>query len=277
MPTPSDRAAYIDAQIKSLEQANPIREPVLRSIIAALHLAPGSQGLDIGCGIGLPTWLLAEATGSDSRVTGVDISPELLAYARNRIKSLAGADRITFKEGDMRGLPFSDNTFDWVWSADCVGYPAGDLSTVLKEIARVVRPGGLFAILAWTSQQVLPGYAMLEARLSATCSAYAPFLNDQHPESHFMRALRWFSAAGLTDVTARTFVGDIQAPLSAEYRTALASLFKMLWDETQLAVATADQLEYRRLCRAESPDFILNLPDYYAFFTYTVFSGRISK
>lgn len=276
MPATSDQAA-IAAQIRSLEQANPLREPTLRSIIAALKLARGSEGIDIGCGIGLQTLLLAEATGPASHVTGVDISADLLAYAQNRIKSLAGADRITFREGDMRSLPFPDDAFDWAWSADCVGYPAGDLLPVLKEITRVVRPGGIVAILAWTSQQLLPGYPMLEARLNATCSAYAPFFQGKSPESHFLRALHWFLEAGITEAAARTFIGEVQAPLSPECRTALASLFEMLWGVAQPAASESDRLEYGRLCRAESPDFILNLPEYYAFFTYSMFSGKVSK
>jgi demethylmenaquinone methyltransferase/2-methoxy-6-polyprenyl-1,4-benzoquinol methylase len=190
---------------------------------------------------------------------------------------LLGADRITFREGDMRSLPFLADTFDWVWSADCVGYPAGDLLPVLKEIVRVVRPGGTVAILAWTSQQVLPGYGLLEAHLNADCSAYAPYLQGQPPQAHFLRALRWLAEAGLMNVAERTFVGNVQAPLNAEYRTALTSLFAMLWDTTSLATDSPDRLDYQRLCRPESPDFILNLPDYYAFFTYTLFAGRVAK
>lgn len=277
MPTTPGEETYLDTQIRYLEQSNPLREPALRSAMAALQLAPGSRGLDIGCGIGLQTPLLAEAAGLNGHVTGLDISADLLAYARNRIQSMAYADRITFKEGDMMNLPFPDDAFDWVWSADCVGYPAGDLLPVLKEITRVVRRGGTVAILAWTTQQLLPGYGMLEARLNATCSAYASFLQDKTPESHFQRALRWFAEAGITEAVARTFVGDIQAPLSAECRIALTSLFEMLWAEAQPTASEADRLEYRRLCRAESPDFILNLTEYYAFFTYSMFSGRVSK
>ncbi len=277
MSSTSDQVAYIDTQVRSLEQTNPLREPVLRSIVEALNLAPGSQGLDVGCGIGLQTPLLAEATSPDGSVTGLDISAGLLAYAQNRIRSLACADRITFGVGDMRSLPFADDSFDWVWSVDCVGYPASDLLPVLKEITRVVRPGGTVAILAWTSQQLLPGHVMLEARLNATCSAYAPFFHDKSPESHFLRALRWFSEAGIREATARTFVGEVQAPLSVECRTALASLFEMLWGEAQPAASESDLLEYRRLCYAESPDFIPSLPEYYAFFTYSMFSGRVSK
>jgi demethylmenaquinone methyltransferase/2-methoxy-6-polyprenyl-1,4-benzoquinol methylase len=263
--------------IQNLEQANPLREPTLRAMIAALNLAPDSRGLDIGCGIGLQAVLLAEATAPNSHVTGLDISTELLDYARHKIAASLLADRIAFKQGDMHRLPFPDNSFDWVWSADCVGYPTGDLLPTLKEIARVVRPGGRAAILAWTSQQVLPGYPLLEARLNATGSAYAPLLRGARPESHFMRALHSFAEAGLIDAKAQTFVGEVQAPLSVECRIALTSLFEMLWETTSPEVMEADRLEYQRLCRADSPDFILDLPEYYAFFTYTLFSGIVAK
>ena len=277
MPTTSNPKTYINAIIENLEQANPLREPTLRSIIDALNFAPGSHGLDIGCGIGLQTLLLAEATAPDGHVTGLDISAELLDYAQNRIIASPLSNQISFKQGDWQSLPFPANSFDWVWSADCVGYPSGDLPAAMKEIVRVVRPGGRIAILAWTSQQVLPGYSLLEAQLNATCSAYTPLLRGQNPEAHFMRALRWFSESGISEATAQTFVGEGQAPLSAECRTALTALLTMLWDVASPEAAESSRLEYRRLCHADSPDFILNLPNYYAFFTYTVFSGKVSK
>jgi len=277
MSSTSNQASRTDSVIQSLEQANPLREPTLRSIITALNLAPGSHGLDIGCGIGFQTLLLAEATKPGGHITGLDISAELLAYAQNKVKPSPLADWISFKEGNMNSLPFPDNSFDWVWSADCVGYPAGDLPSALKEIVRVVRPGGRVAILAWTSQQILPGYPLLEAQLNATCSAYAPLLRGQRPTSHFMRALRSFSEAGFTDAKAQTFVGEVQAPLGTGNRTAVTALFEMLWGVTSPEIEEADQLEYKRLCQADSPDFILNLPEYYAFYTYTMFSGKVTK
>ena len=277
MSPASHPAAYIDAVIQNLEQANPLRETTLRAIIAALNLSPGSAGLDIGCGIGLQSLLLAEAIAPGGHVTCLDISAELLDYARDKVRSSPLADRISFEAGDLYDLPFPDNSFDWVWSADCAGYPTGDLLTALNEIARVARPGGPVAILAWTSQQLLPGHSLLEARLNATCSAYAPLWRGTSPESHFMRALRWFTEAGLVEARAQTFVGEVQAPLSTERRIALTSLFEMLWGTASPEATEADRLEYQRLCRADSPDFILNLPEYYAFFTYTMFSGRASK
>jgi demethylmenaquinone methyltransferase/2-methoxy-6-polyprenyl-1,4-benzoquinol methylase len=156
--------------IQNLLEANPLREPTLRSIIESLQLPRGSHGLDAGCGIGLQAFLLAEAVGTEGHVTGLDIIPELLAYGENLAWKAGLSERVTFRTGDVGCLPFDDNTFDWVWSADCIGYPAADLATLLQELLRVVKPGGDVVLLGWSSQQLLPGYPLLEARLNATCS-----------------------------------------------------------------------------------------------------------
>ena len=250
---------------------------VAQEFIRWLNVPKDARWLDVGCGIGLQAQLLAGAVGPDGHVTGLDITPEYLLYAEQLVEKSGLAKRMTFREGDMYRLPFAEDSFDWAWSADCMGYPAGDLLPALKEIVRVVNPGGSVAILAWSSQQLLPGHPMLEARLNATCSGFAPFFADKRPESHFNRALSWFREAGLDEPAAQTFVGDVQAPLSSDLRIALTSLFEMLWGEPQPTVTSADWQEYQRLCRPESPDFILNLPDYYAFFTYTLFAGRVAK
>jgi demethylmenaquinone methyltransferase/2-methoxy-6-polyprenyl-1,4-benzoquinol methylase len=266
-----------DTYIQRGLECNPLREPLLRSVIQALEFPEGSRGLDAGCGIGLQALLLAEAVGPTGHVTGLDLSPALLRYAEEVVKKSGLSNRITFQEGDVGEIPFDNNTFDWVWSADCVGYPVGDLLPLLRELARVVKPGGTIAILAWTSQCVLPGYPLLEARLNATCSGFAPYVRGKRPESHFVRALRWFGEAGLEEVEARTFVGDVQAPLSNDIRNAVISLFEMLWGEPQPEVSQEDWAEYQRLCRPESPEFILNLSDYYAFFTYSMFRGKVPE
>jgi ubiquinone/menaquinone biosynthesis C-methylase UbiE len=265
-----------DAQlyIKNLLEANPLREPLMRSIIRVLHLPAGSCGLDVGCGIGQQAILLAEAVGPAGHVTGVDILPELLRFAEKLADQVGLSGRLTFREGDMNSLPFPDHIFDWAASADCIGYPTGDISPVLKELVRVVRPGGSIFILAWTSQNVLPGYPLLEARLNATCSSYLPYLKGKSPEAHFLQALSWLQKAGLEEVKAQTFVGDVQSPLSNGQRTALLSLLQMLWGEPQPEVSPGDWQEYQRLCTPGSMDLILDIPDYYAFFTYTMLSGK---
>ncbi len=135
--------------------------------------------------------LLAEAVGAAGHVTGVDRSPEFLAHARSIAEKAEISEQVSFREGDMNNLPFDDDAFDWVWSANCVGYAPGEPLPVLKELARVVKPGGSVIILAWSSQQLLPGYPVLEAYLNATSSGIAPFVNGTAPELHFSRMMGW--------------------------------------------------------------------------------------
>jgi demethylmenaquinone methyltransferase/2-methoxy-6-polyprenyl-1,4-benzoquinol methylase len=221
--------------------------------------------------------LLADTVGPGGHVTGVDIDSELLEFGEKLAEQRGFSDRITYQQGDMRSLPFAENTFDWAWSADCVGYPVGELKPLLGELLRVVKPGSKIFLLAWTSQNVLPGYPVLEARLNATCSAYLPFLRGVQPEFHFLSALRCFREAGLEEVQGQTFVGDIQAPLDQAKRNALASLFGMLWGERTAEVSPEDWSEYQRLCTPGSPDFIVDQEGYYAFFTYTLFQGKVGE
>ena len=267
----------IDYFVQMAYVSNPLREPVLRSAIQALQFPSGSRGLDAGCGIGLQTLLLAEAMGPAGHITGLDLSPEFLDHAEEMVEKAGLSERISFREGDINRLPFDDDTFGWAWSVDCIGYASSETSPLIKELVRVVKPGGSVAILAWSSEKLLPGYPLLEARLNATSSGIRPFVEGKKPESHFLRALDWFREAGFEEPTAQTFVGDVHAPLSDDIRTALISFFQMLWGERQPEVSQEDWAEYQRLCQPESPDFILNLPDYYAFFTYSLFQGKVPK
>lgn len=265
-----------DTYIQKMEVSNPLIEPTVRSAIQALQLPSGSRGLDAGCGIGLQALLLAETVGPIGYVTGLDISPEFLLHAEKIVKKSGLSEHISFQKGDVSKLPFADDTFDWAWSSSCVGYAASpEPLPSLKELARVVKPGGNVAIFAWSSESLLPGYPLLEARLNATSSGVAPFVKGKKPELHFLRALGWFRDAGLVEPTVRTFTGDAYAPLTDDLRYALIALFDMRWPGVEPELTQEDCAEYRRLCLPESPDFILNHPDYYAFFTCSMFHGKV--
>ncbi|MDI6857418.1 MAG: methyltransferase domain-containing protein [Dehalococcoidia bacterium] len=270
-------AAADEAYARKLLLSDVLREPVIRAAIEALELPPGSRGLDAGCGIGSHTLLLAKAVAPTGHVTGVDMCPEFLARARERAAKSRLSERVTFREGDISSLPFADDSFDWAWSVDCVGFIPTEPVALLKELMRVVKPGASVAVLVWSSQQLLPGHPLLEARLNASSAGIAPFRRGDGPESHFLRALGWFRAAGFEATVARTFAGDACAPLSGDIRDALLSLIEMRWGKPQSELAAAEWEEFARLSRPESPDFILNLPDYYAFFTYSMFRGRVPR
>ena len=146
----------------------------------------------------------------------------------------------------------------------------------LRNFARFAGSSSV-AIFAWSSENLLPGYPLLEARLNATSSGIAPFIKGKRPELHFLRALGWFRDAGLEEPTARTFTGNAYAPLTDDLRYALIALFEMRWPGVESELTQEDGAEYRRLCLPESPDFIINHPDYYAFFTCSMFHGRVAK
>ncbi|RJP26437.1 MAG: methyltransferase domain-containing protein [Actinobacteria bacterium] len=258
-----------------LYESDPLRRSYILEAIEYLQLPAGSRGLDAGCGIGLQTMLLADAVGPDGHLTGVDISRPFLNYGRAIAQKAGYAQRIAFEEGDIYKLPFEDGVFDWLWSADCAGYGTRKPLPLLQELARVVKPGGMVAILVYSSQQLLPGYPVLEAHLNATASGIAPFNRDMAPEAHYMRALDWLEDTGLEEPLARTFVAEFQAPLAPEVRTALLALVEMRWPDVRSDLAPGEWELFERLTRPGSPELILDTQGYYAFFTETLFRGRV--
>jgi SAM-dependent methyltransferase len=105
--------------------------------------APGLRWIDIGCGNGAFTELLAERC-SPLEVQGIDPSEGQLAYARTR----AAASVATFQTGDAMALPFPAETFDAAVMALVVVF-VPEPATGLREMVRVVRPGGIVATYVW--------------------------------------------------------------------------------------------------------------------------------
>lgn len=116
-------------------------------------LRPGERVLDLATGTGI-TAIAARERGAV--VTGVDLTPELLAVARSKANE-AGFGDIDFREGDAEALPFADASFDVVLST-CGHMFAPDQQKVASELARVTRPGGRIVFLAWTPEGGLGGW-----------------------------------------------------------------------------------------------------------------------
>lgn len=116
-------------------------------VVRSARIRGGERVLDIACGTG-NTALAARARGAD--VTGLDLTPELLAVARER-EADEGLSGIAWREGDAENLPFPDGAFDVVVSS-CGLMFAPDQQRVADEVARVTRRGGRIAIQAWTPE-----------------------------------------------------------------------------------------------------------------------------
>lgn len=117
------------------------------------QVRPGEKVLDVATGTGI-TAIAARERGA--KVTGIDLTPELIAVAR-KTAAAAGFDDIDFREGDAEALPFPDASFDVVLST-CGHMFAPDQARVGAELARVTRPGGRVVFLAWTPEGGLGGW-----------------------------------------------------------------------------------------------------------------------
>ncbi|HEX5309485.1 MAG TPA: ubiquinone/menaquinone biosynthesis methyltransferase [Solirubrobacteraceae bacterium] len=119
-----------------------------RAVDCAL-VGPGGRVLDVATGTGDLALALARRVGPDGSVVGSDFSEGMLARARAKAQGCSGA-KLTFESGDALDLPYPDGRFD----AATVGFGArnfSDLSRGLREMARVVRPGGRVVVLEMTT------------------------------------------------------------------------------------------------------------------------------
>jgi SAM-dependent methyltransferase len=115
--------------------------PAYRAAVAEAGIRRGGVAIDVGCGTGRALPPLREAVGPDGSVIAVDLTPEMLAAARPK-SSAAGAAVIL---ADARALPFGDASADAIFAAGLVDH-LPDTEAGLRELARVVRPGGLLVL-----------------------------------------------------------------------------------------------------------------------------------
>jgi len=112
--------------------------------IDVLDLAPGETVLDLGSGGGLDAFLAARRVGPAGRVIGVDMTPEMIARARDAAVR-GGFTNVEFRMGRLESLPVEDASVDAVTS-NCVINLVPDKARVFREIARVLRPGGRLVV-----------------------------------------------------------------------------------------------------------------------------------
>lgn len=157
------------------------------TVVAELH--PGDVVLDLGSGAGADVLIAARRVSPGGRAIGLDMTPGMLELARDNAAT-AGADNVEFVEGYLEDVPLPDGTVDVVLS-NCVINLAADKGLVLREAARVLRPGGRFAV-----SDIVADPALDEA-IKRDMAHWAGCLAGALTEAEYRVAL---AAAGLVDV-----------------------------------------------------------------------------
>ena len=226
--------------------------------------------------------MLAESIGDDDIVDAADTSEHLLGYNRSRFADDEVGKRIRFHKAPIQDLPFDDGTFDLVWSSRAVHHLADQLAGV-KELARVVTPGGKLAIReGGVSARFMPttmeltGTGLNERLADAMESWFASHVHfGEDAVSYPYGWTQLLRDAGMEDVTARTFIHEFLAPFTELQQSfLLGGITRWATDESRRDyLSEKDRSALKRLIDPGDVEYVFNRPDLHFIEGITVYVG----
>ncbi len=184
--------------------------PRIVRVIRSLGIEPGARVLEIGVGTGLALG----AYPAHCRLTGIDLAPDMLERAQERVQR-HGWRHITLQQGDALNLAFPDDSFDYVMAFHVVSV-VPDARRMMDEVRRVCRPGGLITIINHF-RSAHPAVARVQRRLDP-----------------FTRRLGWTTQLRLPDILDRETLH-----VERQWKTSPHSLFTIVVARNAKAVHAA--------------------------------------
>jgi SAM-dependent methyltransferase len=275
----SENPSYLD----QLDFYDHVERGIIEPIVAWLCDGRALTVLDAGCGEGAPAMAFAEAGCS---VTAVDVDSPSLETARHLLAATPFADRVKISEENILQLPFEDNQFDLVWCSYILHHIEDKLAAA-REIRRVLKPGGRFAIReGGLPLQMLPfdlglGEPGLQGRLHvADDKWFAAMVKDTMPdEVPFPYGwLKLLMDTDFSDLTAKTFTLDLLPPFDAAQSEFIVYRLRRVLERDQEAygpfLSDEDCETLKQLLDPQSPHYILKRTDLHVRYGVCVYVGQ---
>ncbi len=242
------------------------KEQERRQMVDDLNLKPGDVALDLGCGPGLWTLLLAEKVKPNGRVIGLDFSPDLINYAVENLKKEPLKDIIEFREADFYAIPFEDDVFDLTFFGNCFAYVT-DAFKVLEEQKRVTKKGGRVAAKDFDGAIII--FHPIEPQLSLrVLAATAQGLRENPPEPLFdnyvgRKLHGLLLQAGFKDVSTTSYAIQKLSPLTPEAKRYIAGNAEWYANIGSPLLSEEDLQQWRAHFDPTSDKYILDLEEFY--------------
>jgi arsenite methyltransferase len=180
--------------------------------VALASLKAGDVVLDLGSGAGFDAFLAAAKVGKTGRVIGVDMTPEMIAKARENARK-GGYTNVEFRQGEIEKLPVEDKAVDVIIS-NCVINLSPDKKSVFREAYRVLKPGGRLMVSDLVLEKNLPGIIKESVEAYVGCLAGA-VKKDEY--------LKFITLAGFQDVK---IISQTNYPIAAMANDITAQVVK---------------------------------------------------
>jgi SAM-dependent methyltransferase len=144
------RAAFDDDYRADVQPNAFYSRTTLQRLASALGVGPGQIVVDLGCGHGGPSVWVAQQTGAN--LIGIDLSPVGIELARRRAAEWGLSEQARFEVGDVTATGLPDTSCDAAMSLDVLPF-VPDKAAAVREVARILRPGGRFAFTTWEQRE----------------------------------------------------------------------------------------------------------------------------